>query len=136
MSRKQNALAGNFQVKDEAALHVIRAKTKHTVTRPGLCELFVFVVAVAVVVVCLFSTLQYHSTQYSRTLDFPGGSVVKVCLQCMVSIPRLGRSPGEGYGNPLQWVLLYILARETPRTEESGGLQTMGSDKNQTQSSD
>ena len=35
----------------------------------------------------------------------------------MGSIPRLGRSPGEGTGNPL-----HILAWETPGTEEPGGL--------------
>ena len=33
------------------------------------------------------------------------------------SIPGLGRSPGEGNGNPLS-----ILAWEIPWTEESGGL--------------
>ena len=33
------------------------------------------------------------------------------------SIPRLGRSSGEGNGNPLQWI------------EESGGLQSMGSQR-------
>lgn len=52
MSKKQNALAGNFQVKDKAALHVISAKTKYAVTHSRFCELFVFVVAIAVVVVC------------------------------------------------------------------------------------
>ena len=35
--------------------------------------------------------------------------------------PGLGRSPGRGHGNPL------ILAGESPRTEEPGGLQSMGS---------
>ena len=39
-------------MKDKAALHVISAKTKCAVTHSRLCELFVFVVAVAVVVVC------------------------------------------------------------------------------------
>ena len=38
------------------------------------------------------------------------------------SIPGLGRSPGEGNGNPL-----HILAWEIPWTEEPGGLQSMGS---------
>ena len=37
------------------------------------------------------------------------------------SIPGLGRSPGEGNGNPLQNSCL-----ENP-TEEPGGLQSMGS---------
>ena len=37
------------------------------------------------------------------------------------SIPSLGRSPGEGNGNPFS-----ILAWEIPRTEESGRLPSMG----------
>ena len=37
------------------------------------------------------------------------------------SIPGLGRSPGEGNGNPLQY-----LDWKIPGTEESGGLQSMG----------
>ena len=37
------------------------------------------------------------------------------------SIPRLGRSPGEGNGNPLQYSCL-----ENPLTEEPSGLQSMG----------
>ena len=37
-------------------------------------------------------------------------------------IPGLGRSPGEGNGNPLQYSSL-----ENPMEEEPGGLQTMGS---------
>ena len=40
------------------------------------------------------------------------------------SIPRLGRSPGEGNGNPL-----HILAWETPCTEEPSGLQSKGSQR-------
>ena len=38
------------------------------------------------------------------------------------SIPGLGRSPGEGNGNPLQYSCL-----KNPWTEEPGGLQSMGS---------
>ena len=38
------------------------------------------------------------------------------------SIPGLGRSLGEGNGNPLS-----ILAWRIPWTEESSGLQSMGS---------
>ena len=37
------------------------------------------------------------------------------------SIPGLGRSPGEGNGNPLS-----ILAWRIPPTEEPGKLQSMG----------
>ena len=37
-------------------------------------------------------------------------------------IPGLGRSPGGGHGNPLQY-----FAWRIPWTEEPGGLQSMGS---------
>ena len=40
------------------------------------------------------------------------------------SIPGSGRSLGEGNGNLLQYSCLRI-----PRTEEPGGLQTMGSQR-------
>ena len=36
------------------------------------------------------------------------------------SVPGLGRFPGEGNGNPLQYS-----CQEIPRTEESGGLQSI-----------
>ena len=39
-------------------------------------------------------------------------------------IPRSGRSPGEGHGNPLQYSCL-----ENPMTEEAGGLQSIGSQR-------
>ena len=42
-------------------------------------------------------------------------------VQDMDSIPGLGRSPGEGNGNPLQY-----LAWKFPRTEEPSGLLSMG----------
>ena len=42
----------------------------------------------------------------------------------MGSIPVLGRSPGEGNGNPVG-----ILAWEIPWTQEPGGLQSVGSPK-------
>ena len=38
------------------------------------------------------------------------------------SIPGLGRSPGGGHGNPLQYSCM-----ENPRTEEPGELQPTGS---------
>ena len=47
------------------------------------------------------------------------------------SIPGLERSPGEGNGNHSS-----ILAWEIPWTEEPEGLQSMGSQKSQTQLSD
>ena len=40
------------------------------------------------------------------------------------SIPGLGRSPGGGNGNPLQYSCL-----ENSRTEEPGRLQSMGSQR-------
>ena len=43
----------------------------------------------------------------------------------MGSIPGLGKSPGEGNGNPLQHCL-GILAWEIPWTEDPGGPQFTG----------
>ena len=43
------------------------------------------------------------------TLGFPGGSEVKVSacnVRDLGSIPGLGRSPGEGNGNPVQYSCL------------------------------
>ena len=55
-------------------------------------------------------------------LGFPGSSEVKASA-CNAgdpgSIPGLGRSPGEGNGNPLQYSSL----------EKPGGLQSMGSQR-------
>ena len=54
------------------------------------------------------------------TLGLPGGSVVKnlpASARGMVSIPGIGRSSGEGNGNPLQ-----VLAWKIPRMEEPGRL--------------
>ena len=60
----------------------------------------------------------------STLLGFPGGSAKNPSANArdVSSIPRLGRSPGEGKGNPLS-----ILPWEIPRTKEPGGLQSMGS---------
>ena len=41
------------------------------------------------------------------------------------SIPRSGRSPGEGNGNPFQ----YSCLKKIPFTEEPGGLQSKGSQR-------
>ena len=57
-------------------------------------------------------------------MGFPGGSVVKnppANARDTGSITELGGSPGEGNGNPLQY-----LAWEVPWTEEPGRLQSMG----------
>ena len=40
----------------------------------------------------------------------------------MGSIPGLGRSPGEGNGNPLEYPCL----KKIPWTDEPGGLQSIG----------
>ena len=57
-------------------------------------------------------------------MGFPGGSDGKESA-CNVgdpgSIPGLGRSPGEGNGNPFQYSCL-----GNPWTEEPGRLQSMG----------
>ena len=58
---------------------------------------------------------------------FPGGSVVEnppANAGDVGSIPGLGRSPGEGNGNPPQHSYL-----KNPSTEEPGGLQSMGSQR-------
>ena len=63
-------------------------------------------------------------------LSFPCGSVVKnppAISGDAGSIPVLGRSPGEGHGNPLQY-----FSWEIPWTEEFGGLQPLGLQKSQT----
>ena len=54
--------------------------------------------------------------------DFPGGSDGKASVYNVGdpdSSPGLGRSPGEGSGNPLQYWKI-------PWTEEPGRLQSMG----------
>ena len=67
----------------------------------------------------------YYLIMY--VLGFPGGSDGKVSA-CnagdLGSIPGLGRSPGEGNGNPFQHSCL-----ENPMDEEPGGLQSMGSQR-------
>ena len=64
-------------------------------------------------------------------MDFPGGSDSKesACnARDVVLIPGLGRSPGEGNGNPLQ----YSCLGNPMDREEPGELQSMGSQKIQT----
>ena len=61
-------------------------------------------------------------------VDIPSGSDGKETA-CNVgdlgSVPGLGRSPGEGHGNPLQ----YSCLENSPQTKEPGGLQSMGSQR-------
>ena len=59
--------------------------------------------------------------------DFPGSSNGKASVYNVGDpglIPGLGRSPGEGNGNPLQYYCL-----ESPWTEEPGRLHSMGSQR-------
>ena len=62
------------------------------------------------------------SLKYIR--GFPGSSNGKESVGDLGLIPVSGRSPGEGNDNPLQY-----LAWRIPRTEEPGGLQSMGSER-------
>ena len=60
-------------------------------------------------------------------MGFPGGSEVKASVWNEGepgSIPGLGRSPGEGNGNPLS-----TLAWKIPWKEEPGRIQSMGSQR-------
>ena len=52
--------------------------------------------------------LQFFELYYNSDGEFPGGSVVKnlLAMQETGLIPGLGRSPGEGNGNPLQYFCL------------------------------
>ena len=70
-----------------------------------------------------------YSVHIYWSLGFPRGSVVKNLPDCdagatgdACSIPGSRRSPGEGNGNPLQY-----LAWRSPWTEEPGRLQSIGS---------
>ena len=66
---------------------------------------------------------EYRVTRGSAVLGFPGGSEVKVSASNVGDpdlIPGSGRSPGEGNGNPLQY-----LAWKIPWTEECHRLQSM-----------
>ena len=58
-------------------------------------------------------------------LGFPGSSAGKVSacnVRDLGSISGLGRSPGGGHGNPLQYS---FLPGESPWTEEPGRLQSL-----------
>ena len=74
---------------------------------------------------CIFSYLLFSFLSYIGVqLWFPGVSVVKNATTSAGDvglIPGSGRSPGEGNGNALQYS-----CREIPRTEEPGGLDSMG----------
>ena len=66
------------------------------------------------------------------TRGFPGGSVVSnlpASAGDAGSISGLGRCPGEGNGNPLQY---FCPTMEIPLLEELGRLQSIGLQKSQT----
>ena len=74
---------------------------------------------------CLMAGKNFFLTQNKN--HFPGGSDGKESA-CnagdLGSIPGSGKSPGEGNGNPLPYLVWRI-----PWTEEPGGLQSMGSQR-------
>jgi len=76
-----------------------------------------------------------HSREYMLVpLGFPGGSEVKAsaCNEGdLGSIPELGRSLGEGNGNPLQYSCL-----ENPRDRGAWWATVQGISKSQTRLSD
>ena len=67
------------------------------------------------------------STLTHLCVGFPGGSVVKHCLQCK---RRQRRVRSLGWEDPLDWQLTPVfLPGELPWTEEPGGLQSIGSQR-------
>ena len=68
----------------------------------------------------------------AMTLGFPGSSDGKESA-CSAgdtdSIPRSGKSPGGGNGNPLQYSCLDSPIRRDDPVEEPGGLQSTGSQR-------
>ena len=70
--------------------------------------------------------MYFHKREY-YTAIFPGGSVVKILTDNAGdtgSIPGSGRSPGVGYGNPLQYSCL-----EHPMDREAWWAKSTGSQK-------
>ena len=61
---------------------------------------------------------------YTSKRSFPGGSEVIDNTEDSGSIPGLGRTPGEGNVNPLQYSCL-----ENSMDKEPSGLQSMGSQR-------
>ena len=61
----------------------------------------------------------------TKVLDKSGAfQVALVRHKRLGYIPGLGRSPGEGHGNPLQYFCL-----ENPMDRETSGLQSVGSQR-------
>ena len=78
-------------------------------------------------VVCYWVNLR----RFVSKSDFPGGSDSKTSA-CnagdLGSIPRWGRSPGEGNGNPIQYSCLENSMDEEPARLQSMGSQIVGHD--------
>ena len=57
---------------------------------------------------CRYSPQEWKETRSQRNVDFPGGASGKESRDIRDAgvIPGLGRSPGEGHGNPLQYYCL------------------------------
>ena len=73
----------------------------------------------------------YEFVATSTVPDFPGGSNGKASAYNagdLGSIPRLGRSPGEGNGNPLQYACLGNSMDRGAWWLQSMGLQRVGHD--------
>ena len=71
----------------------------------------------------IYIFLLYFFNGYLAFLGVPGSTADKESVfnaGNLGSIPGLGRSPGEGHGNPLHYSFLGILP---------GGLQSMGSQR-------
>ena len=69
--------------------------------------------------------------RFAKAPGFPGGSEVKASAHNaggLGLIPGLGRSPGEGNGNPLQYSCQRIPWTEKPGRLQSTGLQRVGLD--------
>ena len=76
----------------------------------------------------------FYSSILCIVVCIPGGSVIKnspANAGVMGSVPGLGRSPGGGNGNPLQYTCL-----GNPMAREPGGLQSMESQQSWTRLSD
>ena len=74
---------------------------------------------------------EFHKNIYFCFICFPGGLDGKASA-CNVgdpgSISELGRSPGEGNGNPLQYPCLKMPWMEEPGRLQSAGSQRVGHD--------
>ena len=77
------------------------------------------------IIACIHGSVNLQNYKIPTAFEgFPSGSVLKNLVANAGdsgSIPRSGRSPGGGHGNPLQWEIL-----EIPWKEEPGGAIVLG----------